>query len=142
MPTEGEDLIADILLTHHARLWRELPAIDKELCQPGHPPALRAAWRRFSRFMDGHAAKEEAVLFPNLMALFAGQDVHGRPIEGPIAVLGMEHREIDALIDELRPLCGADPLGAQIRALLDDTLVHAAKEDELLFPAVRARLQG
>lgn len=141
--TEVESLVEDILRTHHARLREEGKEIAAALARPGVNPALRSAWSRFTWIMDAHLQKEEDILFPNILALFKGQEGFGCGVEGPITVMKMEHQAIHRLMGELRALCAeGDGVSGKLLALLDDTEVHAAKEEDRLFPMALERAYG
>jgi Cu2+-exporting ATPase len=136
-PAETAALARDIVATHHAFLQRELPRLGGLLGDAS--PRLRAPFAHLRRTMDEHMAKEEGILFPMILALAEGRDVGGCGVVGPIAQMGAEHDEIRTLEDALRSASrDAGALEPALLAMLDDLAVHAAKEDELLFPAALA----
>ncbi len=131
---ETAELAQSILDSHHALLRRELPRLAEALA--GAPPRLRVPFQHLRRVMDDHMAKEENILFPAILALARGEAAGGCGVGGPIAQMMAEHDEIRTLEEALRSASReAGPLEPSLLALLDDLGVHAAKEDELLFPA-------
>jgi molybdenum cofactor biosynthesis enzyme MoaA/iron-sulfur cluster repair protein YtfE (RIC family) len=140
-PTDTAILAQSILDTHHAFLHRELPRLGALLVDAS--PRLKAPFQHLQRVMDEHMRKEEGILFPMILALADGGAAGGCGVAGPIAQMGAEHDEIRTLEEALRAASrDAGELEPALLALLDDLSVHAAKEDELLFPAALALARG
>lgn len=134
-----ETLARQVLDTHHALLHRELPRLDAAL--GGAPAPLRRPWTALSQTMQGHLQKEEVILFPAILAVARGDDAAGCGILGPIRQMEHEHGQIRALEAELRAVASlAGPEAPALIALLDDLAVHAATEDDHLFPLALATL--
>lgn len=96
----------------------------------GEWDAAGTAGQDLSESLLRHFAREEEKLFPDLMAL----DPRAR---GPVQVMTMEHRQMRALLDELREALG----GRDAKACLGlvETLhfliqQHNAKEEGILYP--------
>ena len=94
----------------------------------------RAAARLHLRFVFGllrHIRFEESVLFPEF------ERVSGTPSDrGPTAAMRAEHREIEALLEDVRQAAvsgvrPAEPTRADLRALLHQ---HNVKEENVLYP--------
>jgi len=108
-----------------------LDADDIELAQ--------AAWQKYDASMRRHFAMEEEVLFP---AFDAKSGMAGG---GPVAVMKMEHKQMEGLLDEIAKAIEA---GEAERAMdLGDTLLmlvqqHNVKEEGMLYPAAENLLAG
>ena len=102
----------------------------------------RAAARLHLRFVFGllrHIRFEESVLFPEF------ERVSGLPVDrGPTAVMRVEHRAIEALLEEVRKAAvsgvgPAEPTCADLRALLHQ---HNVKEEDFLYPMLDSALDA
>jgi regulator of cell morphogenesis and NO signaling len=152
------DLTDHIEATHHAWLREEMPRLDAMTdrvarVHGARNPRLdeiRDVWRGVSETMQAHLAKEEQILFPMIRSLEAADPAEGAPafhcgsVANPVMQMEREHDAIEDGIARLRELtdgyiapawaCGT--YRAMIEALMAfeaDSLVHAAKEEGLLF---------
>lgn len=97
-----------------------------------------AAWAEFVFGLKRHIRFEEELLFP------AFERACGVPPErGPTAVMRLEHRDIEALIDAIGEAL-EDGFGApSLRASLHDVLgQHNEKEEHVLYPATDRALSA
>ncbi|NOY28400.1 MAG: radical SAM protein [Oligoflexia bacterium] len=132
-----DGLVDHILDTHHALLHRELPRLNAALVDA--PDAVRQPWAALSSLMQDHMNKEELILFPAAKAVAAGDVDAGRELLGPIEQMRQDHHQIRRIEAELRDVADqAGPNAAAIIAVLDDLAVHAATEDDQLFPRALA----
>ena len=101
-----------------------------------------AAARLHLRFVFGllrHIRFEESVLFPEF------ERVSGMPADrGPTTVMRVEHRAIEALLEEVRKAAvsgvrPAEPTCADLRALLHQ---HNVKEESVLYPMLDRALDA
>jgi uncharacterized protein (DUF2249 family) len=102
----------------------------------GETSAARETWTEFAFGLRRHIRFEELVLFP------AFEEKQGfAPTAGPTAVMRLEHREIDRLIDAIgRAMAGdGSPTLPQneLRQLLGQ---HNMKEERILYPVSDACL--
>lgn len=156
------ELTRYIVERFHVPLREELPRLgrmaEKVLLAHGgaHPevvPELVRVFRAFRPELEGHMAKEEAVLFPAIEAL-AGPAAARRggkpPIAELIVALEGEHDGAGAALTRLSELTGsfAPPAGAcnTFRALYDglahletEMHLHVHLENSVLFPRAMAR---
>ena len=146
----------------HVPLREELPRLGRmaekvlEAHGSAHPevvPELVRVFRAFRPELEGHMAKEEAVLFPAIEALAdpaAARRDRVPPIAELIAALEGEHDGAGAALVRLRELTGgfAPPAGAcnTFRALYDglahletEMHLHVHLENSVLFPRAIAR---
>ena len=133
-PEHVGTLVQTILSTHHALLHQELPRLARAFSQAPEP--LRRPFLELRKVLDEHLLKEEQILFPIITALAAGEPGGGCGVAGPVRQMHHEHAQIRALEKEVREVADlAGPETEALLALLNDLVIHAGKEDELLFPA-------
>lgn len=145
----------------HVPLREELPRLvrmaDRVLEAHGraHPevvPELAQIVRRFRAELEGHMAKEEALLFPAIEALEgpASAAAIASPIAALVAAMESEHDAAGGALTRIRQLTGSfvPPAGAcnTFRALYDglarleaDMHLHVHLENSVLFPRAAAR---
>ena len=121
--------VSDALGWDHDRL----DALEVAAMEAWGAGETRAAARLHLRFVFGllrHIRFEESVLFPEF------ERVSGMPDHGPTEVMRVEHRAIEALLEDLRKAVAsgvppAEPTRADLRALLHE---HNVKEENVLYP--------
>lgn len=147
-------LAHDIVDTHHAYMWEEMPRlqalVDKVHTVHGdrHPELaeVRAAYTEAVAALDPHMTTEERVVFPAISRLEKAQALtaFGSFVE-PVAQLRAEHDTVGTLFKEIRSLTdGYAPPGdacSSYRAMLKgleemelDLHEHIHKENNVLFP--------
>lgn len=159
------DLIAHIQRTFHRPLEAELPRlramVDKVVSRHGDRLAttLLPLQETFARLQAGlleHMAKEDAVLFPAIVALESGGSVAPdalRSIDRPIAVLEAEHAAAGTALARLRDLTGGyvPPADAcptfrglyfGLAELERDMHLHVHLENHVLFPRAAAMFRN
>ncbi len=158
------EFIDHILATHHDYLKRVMPELRRTAAKvaqvhgENHPEVvslLREIDPLFAE-LDAHLMKEEQILFPMLRGL-AGEPGGAAPAhcgpEGPMHVMEMEHESAGAALKRMRELTHdyALPedactsyrgLYAGLQELEADLHVHIHLENNILFPRMRALLQG
>lgn len=154
LPKENAALAHDIVDTHHAYMWEEMPRlqalVDKVHSVHGdrHPELarVRAAYTEAVAALDPHMTTEERVVFPAISKLERAQapTAFGSFVE-PVAQLRAEHDAVGMLFKEIRSLTDgyAAPEDAcnSYRAMLKgleemelDLHEHIHKENNILFP--------
>jgi regulator of cell morphogenesis and NO signaling len=152
------DLIAHIVMRHHAYLKSELPRIADLFAK-----VLRAHGEREPRLaevsevfevlkeeLDAHLMKEEMILFPAIVRIEAGSNA-GVPcsIEHPIARMEYEHESAGRALAQMRHLtldyyisdeaCNTyRALFAALIELENDLHQHIHLENNILFPRASA----
>lgn len=151
-------LAHDIVDTHHAYLWEEMPRlqalVDKVAGVHGanHPELarVREAYTEAVADLEPHLTKEERVLFPAISKLEKAQQPVAFPfgrLANPIRTMLAEHDVVGDLFKEMRALTGgyAPPADAcasytaMLAGLLEmerDLHEHIHKENNVLFPRV------
>jgi regulator of cell morphogenesis and NO signaling len=154
-----KDLVAHIQARYHAPLRDELPRLgamlDKVVQRHGRrlPETLlplQATFEELRRELLEHMAKEDAVVFPSVLALESHAAAEGTStgwswIEQPIEVLEAEHEAAGAALARMRALTGgyAPPEDAcptfrglyyGLSELERDMHLHVHLENQILFP--------
>jgi len=154
-----KDLVAHIQARYHAPLRDELPRLsamlDKVVQRHAHrlPETLlplQTTFESLRRELLEHMAKEDAVLFPSVLALEAHAAAKGTTtewswIEQPIEVMEAEHEAAGAALARMRALTDgyAPPEDAcptfrglyyGLSELERDMHLHVHLENQILFP--------
>lgn len=154
---ENAVLAHDIVDTHHAYMWEEMPRlqalVDKVHGVHGdrHPELarVRAAYTEAVAALDPHMTTEERVVFPAISRL----EKSGAAVTGfgsfaePIDQLRAEHDAVGQLFKEIRSItdgyAAPDDACNSYRAMLKgleemelDLHEHIHKENNVLFPRV------
>ena len=125
--------IDHVLKTHHETEWQMLKELDAQISK-STDKRLTAPWRHLHDTLSAHMMKEENVLFPAMRAMHAGTP--GMDFKCAIDAMKYEHEILGTYEVAMRAAArDAGELEEPILALLDDLQVHAAFEDDHLFPA-------
>lgn len=156
LPKQNSALAHDIVDTHHAYLWEEMPRlqalVDKVHTVHGdrHPElaGVRDAYNRTVTALDPHMTAEERVVFPAISKLERTRTPGATgSLEQPIAELRAEHEAVGVLLQQIRSLTNGyavpDDACNSYRAMLKgleemelDLHEHIHKENNILFPRV------
>jgi len=157
------ELVEHIETRYHQRLREDLPRLsamaDAVIAAHGndHPEVreVAAVFNALRGELESHTAKEEAVLFPAVVAAdgagngagngAAGSAMPPGALDGPIQCLEEEHDEAGRALERLRELTGGyqPPSGAcptfrgwyhGLAELESDTHHHIHLENNILFP--------
>lgn len=155
-PSENAALAHDIVDTHHAFMWEEMPRlqalVDKVDTVHGarHPELaqVRSLFTAAVAALDPHMSTEERVVFPAITRLEKTQTLGAAgSLAGPIAKLRAEHDVVGEQFKQIRLLTGGYLVPADAcnsyRAMLSglqemefDLHEHVHKENNILFPRV------
>jgi regulator of cell morphogenesis and NO signaling len=151
-------LIDDILTSHHAFLWDELPALVALAAKVNDVHGSRhrelAAVHQLVVSLQGdlepHMLKEERVLFPAVRRLVEGHRQFGfGSVDDPIRMMRLEHEQVGELLARLRQVTGGyevpadgcasyEALYRRLEHVEEDTHLHIHKENNVLFPMATA----
>jgi regulator of cell morphogenesis and NO signaling len=154
------ELVDHVEATHHQFLKREMPRLS-ELAErvirahgERHPELIRVAevFAEIRTDLEPHLRKEEHIIFPMIRTLASASSrpsFDGGSIAKPIAVLEREHSVVGGLLAQLRQLtdgyqapadtcASTKALMAGLAELEADTHLHVHKENNHLFPTVKA----
>ena len=153
------ELLIHLQSRHHEQLYEELPRLARMMTTvlarhghrlPGTLPLLADVFERLQEGLLRHIGREDAVLFPAILALEEGSSQPAN-IHLSIAALEQEHALAGEALDLLRSLTeGYQPpedacptfrgLYFGMAELEKDTRVHVHLENHILFPRVLALL--
>lgn len=151
---EQSDLAHDIVDTHHAYMWEQMPRllalVEKVRTVHGdRRPELARVDELFTAAvaaLDPHMTKEERSLFPAISRLErTGAPASSGPLAAQIEVLVREHTVVGDLFKEINAVTGGYAVPedgcASYRAMLEglqemelDLHEHIHKENNILFP--------
>ncbi|NLC97716.1 MAG: iron-sulfur cluster repair di-iron protein [Actinomycetales bacterium] len=154
-PTENAALAHDIVDTHHAYMWEEMPRLQALVDKvhgvhlDRHPELaeVKAAFDTALAELEPHMTKEERIVFPAISRMEKGGAAGVPSFAEPIAQLRDEHDEVGRLFKELRELtngyappedaCGSYRMMLQgLETMERDLHEHIHKENNILFPRV------
>lgn len=156
VPAENAELAHDIVDTHHAYMWEEMPRLQALVEKvhgvhgAAHPELeqVRDVYTQAVAELDPHMTTEERVVFPAISRMEKTQEpVASGPFDEPIKQLRAEHQVVGDLFKQIRSLTDnyAVPEGAcgSYQAMLTgleqmelDLHEHIHKENNILFPRV------
>lgn len=151
-PRQNAQIAHDIVDTHHAYMWEEMPRlqalVDKVHGVHGaaHPELaqVREAYSEAVSALDPHMTTEERVVFPAISKMEKNRAVTGSLVQR-VAELREEHEHVGGLFKRIRTLTGdfgvPEDGCASYRAMLAgieemelDLHEHIHKENNVLFP--------
>ena len=152
---QSAELAHDIVDTHHAYLWEEMPRL-LALVEKVHGvhgerhPELAAVHQAFASAvagLDPHMTREERRVFPAISRLERGYVVDASTLKAELDTLRTEHDEVGTLFKQIRAVtrgyevpedsCGSYRLMlASLEAMELDLHEHIHKENNILFPRV------
>lgn len=118
--------ITDAFLAEHAMLYAQFDYLQQATPAAANLAVVHSQAATMTATLASHAHLEDELLFATL-------DAQMGPM-GPVAVMRMEHDQIEALLEQV---LAAQELAAAQR-LMQQTLqlarIHFAKEEQVLFP--------
>ncbi len=118
--------ITDAFLAEHAMLYAQFDYLQQATPAAANLAVVHSQAATMTATLASHAHLEDELLF-------AALDAQMGPM-GPVAVMRMEHDQIEALLEQV---LAAQELAAAQR-LMQQTLqlarIHFAKEEQVLFP--------
>jgi hemerythrin-like domain-containing protein len=125
--------VTQALLGEHGIVHLLVEQLDEALDRYQSTTELRAAAEPLAITLLGHARIEDETLFQPY-------EKHTGTL-GPLKCLRHEHELMDQQIRTMFRLQDAEKLREQIRALLDVTRRHLAREEEVMFKAARDAIE-
>lgn len=161
-PGNTTELAHDIVDTHHAYMWEEMPRlaglVEKVYRVHGerHPELeqVHAAFFRAMSALEPHMTAEERSVFPTIAKLEKGRPASGAAeLNTTLDRLVDEHQVVGDLFHEIKRLTGdytwpADGCNSYkmmlegLSAMELDLHEHIHKENNILFPAARTLVQA
>ncbi len=123
--------VTDALLGEHAVIYPQLTHLEQAAFDS--PPDARRQAALLAAGLASHAQIEDDLLFTALEEVLGGS-------VGPLAVMRMEHEEVEgtlAALAEVEDVGAAKTLAARLAAVARS---HFAKEEQVLFPMAEQAL--
>lgn len=124
--------ITDALLGEHGVFYRLFDHCEAGVSGWGLE-RVQAAGAQVASALASHAQIEDELLFTSL-------EEHLPREMGPLAVMRMEHQEIEGGLEKLPDATGAEAARALLTRVLHTARDHFAKEEQVLFPLAEERL--
>ena len=127
--------VTDALLGEHAIFYAQFDYLEKNIPAAQDLTLVKSQGAMLTAALATHAHMEDELLFVALEA-------HMNPESGPLAVMRMEHNEIEGSLMRLRE--AGDLAAAKILLLhaLQTARAHFAKEEQVLFPMAGQLLEA
>lgn len=117
--------ITDAFLGEHGVFYPQLAELER--AESGSAGATRHQAQLLAAGLASHARIEEELLFVRL-------DEHLDPEAGPLAVMRLEHEEVEALLARLQEVGSPEEARSLAARLVAVAREHFAKEEQILFP--------
>lgn len=127
--------VTDALLGEHAIFYAQFDYLEKNIPGAQDLTLVKNQGAMLTAALATHAHMEDELLFVALEA-------HMNPASGPLAVMRMEHNEIEGSLirlQEVRDLAEAKTL---LLHALQTARAHFAKEEQVLFPMAGQMLEA
>jgi iron-sulfur cluster repair protein YtfE (RIC family) len=120
--------ITDAFLGEHAMLYTQFEHIEEAAPVAGTLTVVQSLAASLTATLAGHAYLEDELLFSAL-----------GPI-GPVAVMRMEHDQIEGLLDQISVTQDLRQAQGLLQQALQVARSHFAKEEQVLFPLAEQML--
>lgn len=118
--------LQDALLGEHALIYRLLEWVERQ--SPGWDlRSAREAGQALSALIQPHARSEDELLFPHLAPFLPAE-------AGPLAVMRLEHEEIESTLARIEAADDESAARALLLHLVAVAREHFLKEEKVLFP--------
>lgn len=127
--------VTDALLGEHAVFYAQFDYLEKNIPPAGDLMLVKSQGAMLTAALATHAHMEDELLFIAL-------EVHMNPSAGPLAVMRMEHDEIEGSLERLQSV---EDLAEAKNLLLHAVQIaraHFAKEEHILFPMAGQMLEA
>ena len=119
-------MITDALLGEHAVFYAQFDYLEQSLPTADSLPLVKSQGAMLAAALAGHAQLEEELLFTTL-------EPHIGPM-GPLAVMRMEHEEIEqTLLERLPAAQELDQARKLLLRVIEVAREHFAKEEQVLY---------
>jgi hemerythrin-like domain-containing protein len=126
--------VTDALIGEHGVFHLLVEQLDDAVARLTTVAELRSAAAPLSMSLLAHARIEEETLFDPLERAIG--------VQGPLQCLRDEHVEMDRRLRAMFHLPDLESLKAEVRAMVDMTRKHLAKEEKVLFNVAKKALPG
>lgn len=155
-PGDNAALAHDIIDTHHAYMWEEMPRLSElmdtivRVHGERHPElaGIRDVYRQIVTELDPHMTREERSVFPAISKAEKGAAAAAAGLGAAIDQLIDEHQVVGDLFKKLNAMTGGYTVPEDgchtyrmtfegFAEMEHDLHVHIHKENNILFPAAR-----
>ena len=124
--------ITDALLAEHGVICQLLDYVARR-APAWNPDQAREGGASLAAVLRPHAVTEEELLFRTLERVLGHEPV-------PLAVLRLEHEEIEAILDDVASVRSLEEIQLRLGRLVKLARDHFAKEEGILIPLANDRL--
>ncbi len=130
--------INEHMTTDHRQVDALYEAAERA-ARAGELTALTRSAEEFLRRIAAHIAVEDDLLFP------AFEEHTGMGEGGPTATMRLEHRDLEALFQQMRAALSSQDAAGYLRAsapMMDLLVQHNQKEEQMMYPMLDEALGG
>ncbi len=127
--------LTDALLGEHAVFYAQFDYLEKNIPAARDLTLVKSLGAMLTAALATHAHMEDELLFLKLEA-------HLDPQSGPLAVMRMEHNEIEGSLVRLQELQDLAEAKNLLLYALQTARAHFAKEEQVLFPMANQLLEA
>jgi hemerythrin-like domain-containing protein len=119
--------VSDALLAEHAVFYAQFDYLEKNIPPANDLALVKNQGAMLTAALATHAHMEDELLFTALEA-------HMNPEFGPLAVMRMEHDEIEGSLERLQAAQDLTEAKNLLLHTIQTARAHFAKEEQVLFP--------
>jgi regulator of cell morphogenesis and NO signaling len=127
--------ITEALLGEHGVFYAQFDYMEKNIPQTKDLTLVKSQSAMLAAALAPHAHLEDELLFSALEA-------HLDPQSGPLAVMRMEHDEIEGSLERLQKLQDLAEAKNLLLHAIQTARAHFAKEEQVLFPLAGQMLEA
>ncbi|MGH7600580.1 MAG: hemerythrin domain-containing protein [bacterium] len=127
--------VTDALLGEHGVFYAQFDYLEKNIPHAGDLAPVKSQGAMLAAALAPHAHLEDELLFIAL-------ESHLDPQSGPLAVMRMEHNEIEGSLERLQALQDLAEAKNLLLHAIQTARAHFAKEEQVLFPLAGQMLEA
>ena len=127
--------VTDALLGEHAVFYAQFDYLEENIPSAKDLTLVKSQGAMLTAALATHAHLEDELLFIALEA-------HINPQFGPLAVMRMEHNEIEGSLEHLQEVQDLAEAKNLLLHAIQTARAHFAKEEQMLFPIAAQRLEA
>ncbi|MCI0690899.1 hemerythrin domain-containing protein [candidate division KSB1 bacterium] len=127
--------VTDALLGEHGVFYAQFDYLEKNIPHAKDLVLVKSQSAMLAAALAPHAHLEDELLFIALEA-------HIDPQSGPLAVMRMEHNEIEGSLERLQELQDLTEAKNLLLHAIQTARAHFAKEEQVLFPLASQMLEA
>lgn len=127
--------VTDALLGEHAVMHAQFEFLEENLPSLNDLAQVKSLGAMLAAALASHAYLEDELLF---LAL----EVHMNPASGPLAVMRMEHEEIESRLEGLQEVQDLAEAQNLLLHAIQIARAHFAREEQILYPVAAQMLHA